>query len=690
MKKNLLILPLVGFLLNTYAAETLQPIELSAKKEENFDKGKTTSDSTQLMNKVPGVSFQSGGGITSIPIIQGMGDERVKIKIDGATITSSCSNHMNPAMSYVDPDKVSKLEVIAGIPPVSQGGDSLGGSIIVESKEPHFSDRDELYQKLRLKSYFKSNNENQGGVLDYEIATKSLSIAYSGMDERANNYREGGGKRLKGTLYNQNNQMVTLGKKIGKGVATLKLGRTNVPYQGFVNQYMDLEDNVANQLNLGFKGDLGSIMTETSVFYQHTNHYMNKLNSERLGNMPMYTRSDEMGFNFKGESELSKRANLIFGTEVAFYRLDDWWPPVTATESGMGPGTFESINNGKRDRFAFFVELDSNWSSRLTTNMGVRTDLVSMNAEDVVGYNNSSNSPTDAGAFNSRNHQKFDPNLDTTLSGKYKVTERMDVELGIARKSRSPNLYERYAWAGSTSSPGGAVAMDMRMINWFGDGNGYVGNLDLKPEVAHKVSASFIFHDNEEKKWELKVSPFYSDIQNFIDADLLGQFNNRNYLKFKNHDAIIFGTDIAFEGKLLQHKKAGDFSLRFTGSYTRGYRKDGMADLYHLMPLNGKIFLEHSLGKWTTDLAAYLVNKKNTVNEMRLESETPGYATFDFGTSYQVTKKMKLDFGITNILDHHHYLPLGGVDIVNSPTGTFHSLAGMGRSYNTALTIDFL
>ena len=32
------------------------------------------------------------------------------------------------------------------------------------------------------------------------------------------------------------------------------------------------------------------------------------------------------------------------------------------------------------------------------------------------------------------------------------------------------------------------------MVNWFGDGNGYVGNLDLEPEQANTVSATFDWH----------------------------------------------------------------------------------------------------------------------------------------------------------------------------------------------------
>ena len=56
------------------------------------------------------------------------------------------------------------------------------------------------------------------------------------------------------------------------------------------------------------------------------------------------------------------------------------------------------------------------------------------------------------------------------------------LELGYAHKTRSPNIYERYSW--------GRGSMASRMIGWYGDGNGYVGNPDLKPERADTVSAA--------------------------------------------------------------------------------------------------------------------------------------------------------------------------------------------------------
>jgi iron complex outermembrane receptor protein len=667
--------------------ESLPGIEVSTPQtNETLTSAQNTSDTASMLNMTPGVSLKTGGGLSSLPVIHGMADDRINIKIDGASSTSSCPNHMNPALSYIDPSKVGSIETMAGITPVSYGGDSIGGSIIVRSKDLVFAESG-VKQNLNFMTYFKSNNENSGASVNAGIATKKFFIGYSGFDEKANNYRNGRGDRIKSTLFNQNNQTATVGRKLGEGVLSLKLTRAAVPYEGFVNQYMDMTDNVSNQGKLNYKGLLGEVLLDSTVFYQHTNHYMDMIHSQRSGNMPMYTRSDEAGYNIKGTFELNKYHTMTVGSDLDSYRLDDWWPGVPNSMM-MGPGTFQSINNGKRDRLGLFVEADSDWTNTFSTNLGLRTDIVSMNTSDVQGYNNSNNLPADADVFNSKSHSKRDHNYDATSLAKLKLSPKSDVELGFARKTRSPNLYERYAWAGLASDPtsmgGMGASMDMVMINWFGDGNGYVGNVNLKPEVAHTLSASYIAHDDFSKEWEVKLTPYYTEVQNFIDADVLAKGTTKNYLTFANHDAVIMGADLSARALLSR-----TFSIKAVGGYTRGYRKDSKAELYHMMPLNGRITLQHASGKWMSDLTTTLVAKKEQVNDLRLEPATAGYALLDISTSYQVSKLVKVDFAITNLLDHTYAMPLGGIDLVNHSVASHTPVSCFGRSVNTAVSIDF-
>ena len=40
----------------------------------------------------------------------GLADDRLRIKVDGMDLIASCPNHMNPALSYLDPSNVGMLK----------------------------------------------------------------------------------------------------------------------------------------------------------------------------------------------------------------------------------------------------------------------------------------------------------------------------------------------------------------------------------------------------------------------------------------------------------------------------------------------------------------------------------------------------------------------------------------------------
>jgi iron complex outermembrane receptor protein len=669
-----------------FASYDLPVVEVMHKEEQgkidvsNISMARHGSDVASLLKGTPGISLRTGGGLSSQPAIRGLSNDRVLIRIDDVEMTSACPNHMNSALTYIDPSKIETIEVFAGITPVSEGGDSLGGAILVESKRPVFGVKGRLHKNLNATSYYKSNNENIGASLGVGVANENLSFQYEGMDESANRYRNGDWERLKGTIFSQNNQSVTFASKISEGVLALKLSRSIVPYQGFVNQYMDLNDNKAESGNLSYVGVLQEVLLETNISFQHTDHYMNKLSSERSGQMPMYTSSDQLGYNLKLTHSLDSVHTVKAGGEYNQYRLEDWWSPVSGM-GGMSPGTFRSIHQGQRDRLGLFIENNSQWKDNFKSLIGLRTDIVDMDTGDVKGYNTTNNLPADAAAFNSKNRSVKDKNWDAVLSGEYTFSKKAALELGYARKTRSPNLYERYAWAG-TITRSNPARMDMRMINWFGDGNGYVGDINLNPEISHKISTNLKLN-GARKNWSASISPYANYIEDFIDADFLEKSNNINYLRFANHDAVLMGVDLS------GHVDIGELKLRAMSSYVRGYRKDGKEDLYHMMPLHGKLILEQNTDKWSHQFVLHLVSEKKQVNTMRLEPETPGYAIVDLATSYQITKQARVELAVTNLLNKSYLLPLGGIDVVNFPANSQTALSGMGRSFNTALKLNF-
>jgi iron complex outermembrane receptor protein len=699
-----------------------------------------TSDTASLLRDVPGVSLYGAGGVSSLPAIHGLADDRLRIKVDGMDLISACGNHMNPPLSYIDPTHVGSVKVFAGITPVSVGGDSIGGAIVVDSPAPAFARPGEATLfKGEAGAFYRSNGNGQGGNLSATIANEKLSMTYSASTAKADDYTAGGdfkpaglafindtksirnstkwlaGDEVGSTMYETRNQSLAFALRHDNHLVELKYGIQDIPYQGFPNQRMDMTANDGEHLNLHYKGqfDWGSL--QARAYHEHTRHKMNFLEDKAFwytGNapgMPMDTEGKNTGVTIKADIVLSERDLLRVGGEFQQYRFSDWWPP--SGTGGMWPLTFWDINNGERDRYAIFGEWEARWNPQWMTQFGLRHETVKMDTGNVQGYKSTGTLyPPDAAAFNAANHSKTDHNWDLTALARYTPTQTQTFEFGYAHKTRSPNLYERYAW-----SSGG---MAMNMINMVGDGNGYVGNLNLAPEVAHTLSATFNWHDVEQKSWGLKVTPYYTYVNDYINAKRCGPgdaaatgagtvctagnltgADKYVFLKYVNQDAKLYGLDISGYFPLATNTGFGSFTMSGMLNYVRGKTTDGTPDdLYNIMPLNAKLAVEQQLGSWTNTVEAVFVDGKSDVSAIRNEIKTPGYALLNLRSSY-TWKQARFDVGIDNLFDKLFYHPLSGAYVGQGttmpPTASAGSppwgvaIPGMGRSLYAGVNYKF-
>jgi iron complex outermembrane receptor protein len=676
--------------------------------------------------------------VSSLPSIRGLADDRLRIKVDGMDLISACGNHMNPPLSYLDPTQVGSIKVFAGIAPVSSGGDSIGGTILVESSAPEFARPGEgTLLKGEAGSFYRSNGHAMGAHLSATAAGDKLSLTYSGSTAQSGNYTAGGdfkpaglayiattrslydstqwlsGDEVGSTQYKSTNQSLGLALRHDHHLIDLKLGYQHIPYQGFPNQRMDMTDNTSTQANLRYTGQYDWGQFEARVYREHTEHEMNFLEDKAFWyqnnapGMPMLTEGKNTGAVVKGDIHLSTRDLVRVGGEYQQYRLDDLWPP--SGTGGMAPNTFLNINDGQRDRYAAFAEWEAQWNRQWLSLLGLRHETVKMDAGPVQGYNTGGTYAGDAAAFNAADRNLTDHNWDLTALARYTPAKTQTVEFGYARKARSPNLYERYTW-----STGG---MAMFMINMAGDGNGYVGNLELKPEIAHTVSASFDWHDARQQDWGLNITPYYTYVEGYINARRCGpsdtaasagtRCNTANltatdqfvFLKFVNQDAQLYGFDVSGHFPLAKNTDFGSFTANGLLSYVRGKTASGPDDdLYNIMPLNAKLSVTQRHRRWTNLAEVQLVDAKSDVSQIRNEVNTPGYALLNLRSSY-AWKKARLDVGIDNVFDRLYAHPLGGayvgqgitmppMPVAGSPAwGT--AVPGMGRSIYAGVNVQF-
>lgn len=711
--------------MTTLSSSTLKPLQT------------TSSDTARLLEVIPGVSTYGAGGISSLPSIRGLADERLKITVDGMDLMSACPNHMNPALSLIDPSKVETVAVYAGIAPVSEGGDSIGGAIQIRSARPKFAASDnEALTEAKVGTFFRSNGNARGHSVDLSIASSRLSVRYSESGSESDNYRAAGDFK-RGGFWKQLGERPIAEREVGSSgyggsknrevglglawssdsVLHLTFSEQKLDYQGFPNQRMDMifsrpdpanpgnyviaentPSNVNRTINLRYLGQHAWGELEARLFRQTVAHHMD-LNQDRFFGMfmPMKSDASTLGGLLKASIPVSPEHLLRVGTDFQQYRLDDWWPPIGIAPGAMCCNDFQNIRNGRRDRIGVFSELETSWNAAWLSLLGIRGGLVHADADSVQGYSNFY--AADAARFNRRDRSRNDTHLDLTALVRYTPDARQNYEAGIARKTRSPSLYELYPWS--------SFPMAALMNNFVGDGNAYIGNPDLKPELAHTAGASAHWHDEGKERWDLKLSGHVTYIDDYIDARrcpraLSAQCNTLNstsenlyvILQYVNQRAMLHGIDASGSTLIAQHADIGRFYLIGTASHVDGRNLSTGDKLYHIMPLNAKMALEHRSQHWTNTLEVHSVSAKDDVSRVRNEVRTPGYTLLNLRSSF-AWKNGRLDLALENALNKFYLLPLGGAYLGQGNSMTTAgipwgmSVPGRARSLNVALNLNF-
>jgi iron complex outermembrane receptor protein len=246
------------------------------------------------------------------------------------------------------------------------------------------------------------------------------------------------------------------------------------------------------------------------------------------------------------------------------------------------------------------------------------------------------------------------------------------------------------------------------MNNFVGDGNGYVGNVDLDPEVARTISLTADWHDADREKWGLKVTPYFTYVQDYVDAvqwdskrnapRTVPVVNDFTVLKYFNQSARLYGVDLAASHLVARGTPYGDFTLQGVASYTKGENEDTGDNLYNIMPLNATLALLHEYGPWRNTLEGELVAAKDDISQVRNEMQTSGYGLINLRSRYE-KKTWSAELGIENLFDRFYDHPLGGAYVGQGTTMTIPPepnqpqwgtpVPGPGRSFYAAVNVTF-
>ena len=634
-----------GALLDTQAADTSPEARGRAQ------------DSAALLSEVPGAAVVRNGPQTGIVQLRGLSGDRVKVLVDGMTITPACPNHMDPPLHYAAPSSADSLTVMAGITPVSLGGDSIGGTVLLQSPAPRFSTNDHLLAFGEAGTVYRSSNDGYGFSGEAGLADRKWSAAYRGSWQTASDLRFPGG-RVRDTGYDTQQHGLIVGLQTDNGLWSIDGSLLRSRDTGTPALPMDMIKDDGYGIGLTQSGHYSFGSVKTRFYYHATDHRMDNysLRPVATGAMRMFSpsSSDDTGLNL-GVSLPRDIHTLRFGTG---FHLNDFDAYQQNAATGAQQDT---LNDASRVRVGTYIEWQADWSTQWSTLLGLRNDTVMSDAANVAKFYPPS--AADAAEFNAHPHDLVDVNFDVTAAVRFAPNTFSAYELAFARKNRAPSLLERYLWTPLSASAGQA------------DGRTYLGNLDLDSETSHQIAATADWYARE---WEVTVTPFYNFVSDYIQGTPIARLDSSGHpvLQYQNLGrADLYGVDGKARYAFNEH-----FALRGVISYVRGIDRDNDDNLYRIAPLRGAINLDHQLSGWENNIELSVVREQNELARYNDEPRTPGYALLNLRTGYTFRNHINVQVGMENLFDKRYADHLGGINrVMSSDVGVGERIPGAGR-----------
>lgn len=609
----------------------------------------TSPDVGGLLRRTPGGQVNRNGGLTGIAQYRGLFGSRVNVLVDGMHINGGGPNAMDTPLSYIPRAQLASLEVTRGIAPVSAGLETLGGSISARSRGSQFEAGTAFVPHLEIGAGAASVNDSSFVNLLATLANDRQRAHVSAGTEYGSHTDIPGGRILP-SRYERQRYGLGYGLRSGSHEISLDYGRNETGKSGTPSLPMDIILVDSDLLRAGYQGQLGAHRVTGQLSWSDIYHEMSNF---VLRNPPGLTRmnaTDSTGFGWK------LTVSRPLGAGLATLGVDGHLAGHNATISDPNNAMFrvDNFNDIQRDRYGVFGEWMRPLGEANEVELGLRYTRVDMDAGE-VGISMPPGSPPAnlAARFNAAERARADDNLDWVVEWTHHAARELDIVVGVARKTRSPSYQERYLWLPLESTAG------------LADGNRYVGDIDLDPEVSHQLELGLDWGRGGHY-----ASPrlFYREVADYIqgtpasDPLVIGVSTangDPTPLQFSNVDATLYGADMAFGAAL-----GGHWHVDGVLSYVRGKRDDIDDNLYRIYPLTGSLALAYHRERWSLSAETLFAARQDRVSATNNERPTGGYGVLNLQGQWRLAPGLLLTAGVENLFDKRYAEHTTGINRV--------------------------
>ena len=722
-------------------------------------------DTAGFMNQVPGGATASNGPLTGQLQYRGMFGPRLNVRVDGMLIHGGGPNWMAPPLHHIPAGLLEELVVEQGIASIATGG-GIGGAATARWKKPAYGNSADWRWTGDTELGLESVNAgvSAAGVVglskhnqrlyvvgsfdaadDYEVAEGRASHHSAASGNTGDTSNTGGTGNTGGTsntggtgntgttnpspgtdtavATQYQRDVYGLGYTAEFGLSELELNwhRLETDHTGTPSLPMDIDWFDTEVWNLGYHTSIGGVDLSARIYGATIDHGMNNylLRSPpdfSSLNLPPFagddrrqvrTDSTELGFKLTLAWPLS-RGQLQTGLEGK-----DAVHNATVYDPDFAPFFVQNFNDVAVQNRSWFAQWSALLSPHWYVEAGLRLERVAMTARPVAAFPAQlvDSNPARWGPgtppravwllrehFNQADRSQHDHNHDWVVKSRHQLSAAVVLELAAARKTRAPLYQERYLW------------LPLEVNAGLGDGNNYMGNLQLTAEVSQQLELGLDFDYGDlsfspRLHWR-KVDDYIQGVAvartagategppegtaaAAISSAVVGVSRNANGdptpLVFANTAAELMGLELA-----VAYQLSDAWRLAGIASYVRGKRGDVDDNLYRVAPTRARLSLAYSRGNWRGELEQVLVARQTRLSATNTDDPTNGnnsyepsrgYALTNLHVNWQLDRDFSVALGAENIFDRHYVDHTSGFNRVpNSAVPRGSRMIGPGRN----------
>lgn len=650
------------------------------------------SDIGEYLRGEPNISGIRRGGYAIDPVIRGFRYSQLNIFLDeGFHIEGGCPNRMDPVLSHIDPEFISRLEVVKG-PYLLAYGQSPAASIRVNTFESQPFGKKET--RIVSLTGYDSNRDGFSQFLSLKSSGSKTYLKLGAGLKNFGNYTDGNGTEWNSEFHKRSISAET-GLKIADNQALVikyigSFGR-DVLFPALAMDEIADNTNIFSGIYTRANPDRPENLLKISAYHTRVYHEMdNSFRPQYTQVVPPYTglmqgiarvNTNATGLRLftsikRGNQKISagfdtdytekdgtRNMKMIMemdGQEMISEKAFNLWKQAWIFNTGVHGGLSENI---RRFSYEIGFRADLNLSDSGDTLQIVKNDVSWFDVQPVSALL-----------------------LGVTASGSYRISEKIKVTAGLARSARAPDLQERY----------------IKFLATGYDKYDYLGNPALKPEINYQ--ADLIAEYRDENNLAV-ITLFRSDVQNYITGTLLPpsvarplstgapgvkQFNNLSRAVFYGFEAEFTRT---FLERLTASASAGT-TLAYSPETEKIILENGQATgtivlkndpIAEIPPFEAMVRASYILlsGRVKTGVSVRLVSAQKRISEASYEEATPGFALLNFSLEYQPVKPVFITIGGNNLLNKAYYEHLN-----RKVAGSTTKLYEPGRSFFVNLKIS--